>query len=186
MVITSMFRSAATLLAAAALVGAAGCSLDEASIPTPSGPSSLGLSVTAVASPDQLPRDGSSQSVVTIDVRDAQQRPVANQRLSVAVTPAPARVSSRVVLTDASGRATVTVTAPPSSVVGDSITVSATPIGNGSDVAIARTVIISLAGVANTTLPTAAFTFSPAAPSLRETTSAGRRRPPAASSRTSS
>lgn len=168
MVTTSMFRSVATLLTAAMLVGVAGCSLEDTSTPNPSGPSELGLSVSGFASPDRLPRDGASQSVVTLDVRDSQGRPVANQRLTLAVSPLTAVLSATEVTTDASGRARVTVTAPPSSVVGDTMSVSATPVGTGADIAIARIVTISLSGASNTTAPTAAFTFSPLAPVVQE------------------
>ena len=169
MVITSIYRTFATLLTAATLVGVAGCSLEDTSMPSPSGPSELGLSVSGFASPDRLPRDGASQSVVTLDVRDSAGRPVANQRLTLAVSPTTATLSVTEVTTDASGRARVTVTAPPSSVVGDTVSVSATPVGTGADIAVPRVVTISLAGASNTTAPTAAFTFSPAAPAIQDT-----------------
>ena len=71
-------RTIAALLAAVALTG---CGIDKQTGPSPVGPSEFGLSVTMTATPDQLPRDGSTQSVVTITVRDSSGKPVSGQRL---------------------------------------------------------------------------------------------------------
>jgi PKD repeat protein len=170
MVIKSTFHPAATLFMAAMLLGVAGCSLEDESIPSPSGPSQLGLSVTAIASPDRLPRDGQSRSVVTIEVRDAQGRPVSGQRLTLATTPTTAQLSSTEVTTDAAGRASVLVTAPPSTALGNTVTVAATPVGSGIDVSIPRIVIIELTSSSNTTVPTASFTVAPASPEQNQVT----------------
>ncbi len=161
---------AATLFLAAMLLGVAGCSLDDDAIPNPSGPTQLGLSVTAIASPDRLPRDGQSRSLVTIEVRDVQGRAVSGQRLTLATTPTTAVLSSTEVTTDAAGRATVLVTAPPSTAVGNSVTVAATPVGSGVDVAIPRVVVIELTSSSNTTVPTASFTVTPTSPEQNQVT----------------
>ena len=68
---TFRVRAQWIVVAVAALLTSA-CSLDKQQEPALIGPSNLGLSVTMTASPDRLPRDGTSQSVVTLTVRDAQ------------------------------------------------------------------------------------------------------------------
>src|SRR5689334_23030100 len=73
----------AAIVAAAALLGA--CSLDKQQMPPLSGPSELALSLSMTATPDQLPRDGSSQSVVTITARGPQGQPLANQHVTVSL-----------------------------------------------------------------------------------------------------
>ena len=73
------------------------------------------------ATPDRLPRDGSSQSVITITVRDEASRPVASQR------PVWRQVSERSagdVVTNASGQASVTFTAPDAGTVGNAAMIS--------------------------------------------------------------
>jgi PKD repeat protein len=149
---------------------AAGCGLSDPAAPSLTGPSEFGQSVTLTASPDQLPRDGSSQSVVTVFVRDAQSRPVANQRLAVGLSSAAALVSAVEVITDPTGRATFAMTAPPENAVvqNNEIVISVIPIGGNFDNAAARTVTIRLVGVSNTTLPVPAFATSPAAAEINQ------------------
>src|SRR5687768_7443543 len=53
------------------------CGIDKATAPALTGPSEFGLSVTMSANPDHLPRDGASQSTVTLTVRDENGRPLA-------------------------------------------------------------------------------------------------------------
>lgn len=169
MVLGARTRSAA--LALAASLWAAGCGLENAAAPNLVGPSEFGLSVTASAVPDLLPRDGSSQSVVTLIVRDAQNRPVSGQRLTLAVTPSAARISVGEVTTDAAGQATFTVTAPPASALaGNVVTIQATPVGNTSGGSVPRTIEVRLTGAANTTVPSAAFTFTPTSPEVSQVT----------------
>ena len=62
------------LVSAALLVGA--CGLQNQEMPSLIGPADQGLSITLTATPDQLPRDGSSQSVITLVARDSVNRPV--------------------------------------------------------------------------------------------------------------
>jgi PKD repeat protein len=153
-------------LAAALVTG--GCGLDQVEIPALSGPSELATSVTLAAVPDQLPRDGSSQSVVTISVRDVNGRPVAGQRLTLGVSPSTARLSVSEVVTDANGRATATVTAPPTSALGNAIIVFATPVGDNADAAVSRNVSIILLGSSNSTVPTPSFTVTPTSPEVNQ------------------
>lgn len=75
-----------------------------------------------------------------------------------------ATLSQSEVTTDASGRATFAVTAPSASALGNTITVSATPVGTNAERAIARTVTISLTGPSNTTAPKPDFDHTPTDP----------------------
>lgn len=165
-------RRLATWLIAATVSGAAlGCSLGDQSTPSLSGPSEFGLSVTATATPNTLPRDGSSQSEVTLTVRDAQGRPVSGQRLVIGVSPTSAKLSATEVVTDASGRASVTVTAPPASALaGSTLTVTATPVGTSATDEQPRAFTISLTGFVNTTKPTPSFTVTPTSPEINQVT----------------
>ena len=158
----------------AASVFVAGCGLDGPGVQPitgPSAPSEFALSVTLTATPDQLPRDGSSQSTITVVVRDAQGRPVSGQRLGLGVSSTAATLSHTSVTTGSDGRATFTVTAPTSSALGGStIVVSAVPLGDNFDNAVSRTVTIALLGLANATAPTPSFTVAPEAPQVSQVT----------------
>ena len=162
-----LYRLAARVGLVVLALGLAACSLDKQEAPSLSGPSEFALSVTMTASPDQLPRDGRSQSLVTVTVRDAQGRPVSGQRVALSLptnAPAGAFLSQSEVVTGSTGQATFTVTAPVSGSLGN-IIVSATPIGTNADNASARTISIT-ATPANGSAPVAAFTFSPATPEI--------------------
>jgi PKD repeat protein len=112
------------------------CSLDKQEMPALSGPSELALSIALAATPDQLPRDGASQSVVTVTARDAQSKPLAGQRISLSLAggaPQGATLSQSEVVTGSSGQATFSVTAPSPGSIGD-ISIIASPVGtNGAD-----------------------------------------------------
>jgi PKD repeat protein len=172
----SRTRPSIAVLALAVSVLTVGCALDDADIPPLTGPSGLALSVIATATPDRLPRDGTSQSVIALNVRDAQNRPAAGQRLTLTATPTAARLSVSEVVTDANGQATFTLTAPPAgAIAGDVVTILATPVGDTSGGAAPRTIEVQLSGAANTTNPTfpaeAAFTVTPASPEVGQVTS---------------
>ncbi len=62
------------VLAAAVAVG--GCTLDSQKAPDFSGPSGLGLSLTVTATPDVLPQDGASQSVIRAVAVDSANQPI--------------------------------------------------------------------------------------------------------------
>ena len=141
--LTSSRRVASRVALALAALAVAACSLDKQAQPALSGPSGLGLNVTMSASPDQLPRDGSSQSVVTITARDAQGRPVAGQRFTIAIpvnAPAGTTLSETNVVTGAGGTLSFAVTAPVAGSLGN-ITIVATPVGTDSNNTTARTTI---------------------------------------------
>lgn len=168
MYIPTCSRGPIVALISAALSGAlAGCSLEDQSAPSFTGPSEFALSVTMSATPDQLPRDGSSQSVVTVTVRNASGEPVAGRRLSVSATIG--TVSADDVVTGSDGRATFTFVAPASGVPGNAAVVRVLPVGASADASVARIVTISFTSATNATAPTPSFTMSPAEPVLRQT-----------------
>src|SRR5688572_13830074 len=110
-----MNRTIAEAVRAVAVVAvtilATACTLQDAGEPGLLGPSEFALSVTMSASPDQLPRDGVSQSVVTVTVRNDAGAPIAGQRLSLTMptnAPSGARLSATEVVTNSSGIATFT------------------------------------------------------------------------------
>jgi PKD repeat protein len=143
------------------------CSLDKQEMPALAGPSGLALTVAMTATPDQLPRDGTSQSIVTATARDAQGRPIAGQRLALALStnaPTGAGLSQSEVVTGASGQASFAVTAPVSGSLGN-VVIGATPVGTNADNA--TTFLISIAALpTNAVAPSAAFSFTPAAPEV--------------------
>jgi PKD repeat protein len=144
----------------------AGCTVEEAEIPRLSGPSEFAVSVTLTATPDQLPRDGSSQSVVTATVRDAAGQPVSGQRLGISASVG--SVSQSEVVTDEAGRASFAFVAPSAGTVGNSATISVVPIDTDAANAAARSVSILLTGAANSTVPTASFTSLPSSPQINQ------------------
>ena len=136
----------------------AGCSLEDAGVPALTSLSGFSTAVTLTASPARLPRDGTSQSIVTVTVRDASNSPVEGQRLSVATDIG--SVTESEVVTDGSGRATFAFVAPASGVSGNAALIQVVPIGANTDAAIPRTLTISFTGAP----PSPAFTVTPPAP----------------------
>ena len=97
---------------------------------------------------------------------------MAGQRLTLGATPAAAALSVTEVVTDANGLATFTLTAPPAwAIAGNVVTILATPVGNSSGGAVARTIEVSLSGAVNTTPPTPAFTVTPVSPEVGQVAS---------------
>jgi len=165
-------RTVIALFALGVSLSLAGCALDGADAPGLTGPSEFGLLVTATATPNRLPRDGSSQSVVVLTVTDAQNRPVAGQRLTLTSSPRSAGLSATEVVTDSSGHASFTLTAPPASAIaGNTVVVEAMPVGIVSGGTVPRTIEISLTGAANTTLPAPSFTVTPTSPEVGQVAS---------------
>ena len=155
----------AAVVAAATTLGA--CSLDKQEMPALSGPSGLALSLSMAATPDQIPRDGSSQSIVTITARDPQGTPIVGLHVSLALgsnAPQGASVSQSEVVTGSTGQATFAVTAPVLGSTGN-ILITATPVGTNAGNAAGRVIQI-IATPQNGTVPTAAFTFSPTSPDV--------------------
>lgn len=149
------------------------CDIKRQKAPAVTGPSEFGLSISAIASPDQLPRDGSSQSIVSLTVRDEQSRPVEGQHLTVSLavgTVPGVLLSESEVVTGSDGRASFAVTAPPQTAIGASqIRVNVIPVGTNFANAAARNVTIGLTGVPNASAPVPAFTVSPTAPETLQT-----------------
>ncbi len=135
-------RKAAVVLAAGLL--AAGCTLQDGAAPLVTGPSEFGLSVTMTASPDQLPRDGASQSTVTVMVRDDASRPVGGRRLIASTSAGTLSVAE--VTTSSDGRATFAFTAPAPGTVGDAALVSVIPVGDNGGNSMPRTLTINFTG----------------------------------------
>jgi PKD repeat protein len=156
-----------TIVAIAASLSVAGCTLEDGTPPSPTGPSEFALSVVLSATPDRLPRDGSSQSVVTITVRDEAGRPVGGQRLSVASSVG--TLSAADVVTNANGQGSVTFTAPDAGTVGNQAMISVIPFGTNAGNAVPRTLSIAFIGPSNTSAPTFApipFAVMPVAPEV--------------------
>jgi PKD repeat protein len=148
---------------AVALTGlAAGCTLENGAGPSVNGTTEFGLSVTMSASPDQVPRDGVTQSIVTMTVRDDSSRPVGGRRFVLSSTAGTLSLSE--VTTGSDGRATFAFTAPSPGTVGNSAVVSAVPVGDNGANAVARLVSINFIGPSNTTAPTPSFVLSPESP----------------------
>jgi PKD repeat protein len=159
------WASVAPGLALAAAISLAGCSIDKQTAPAVTGPSEFGLAVTMTASPDQLPRDGASQSIVTITARDASGASIAGQRFTVSTSGASAvGLSQTQVTTGSNGSASFAVIAPPATGTGNKIIVNVTPVGSNFSNEVARTVAIGILGASNLTAPTPAFTVLPESP----------------------
>ena len=77
-----MYRHARSLPLLALAVLTSGCSLEQGLSAKGSTPAAVGLSVTSTASPDALPRDGRSTSLVQLFVRDDDDAAVAGQRFT--------------------------------------------------------------------------------------------------------
>jgi PKD repeat protein len=158
------------LLATAAMTLAA-CSLDKQEMPPLSGPSEFALALSMTASPDQLPRDASSQAVVTITARNVAGQPIAGQRIAVSLgtnAPQGATLSQSEVVTGSNGQATVVVTAPVPNSLGN-ISVIAIPVGTNSGNASARVISIAALPLNSAGPVITDFTISNSTPDINET-----------------
>lgn len=163
---------AAVLLAA--LV--AGCMVKNTEAPPLSGPSELGLALSLSATPDILPQDGWSQASVGIDARgpDGRAARAVSMRIETVrggIVADYGVLSSRQVVTDDSGKARVSYTAPAPGEPVDSntvVTIRVTPVGSNYANTVSRDVQIRLTPPGVILPPNGApvpeFTFSPAAP----------------------
>lgn len=139
---------------------AAGCGVDKQTPPPLTGPSGFGQSIALSASPDLLPHDGQSQSVVTLTVRNEASQPMSGVRLSVGASVG--TLSHADVVTGSEGTASFIVRAPALSTPASAITVFAVPVGTNADNAVSRTLTIALRSpIANATAPSASFTITP-------------------------
>jgi PKD repeat protein len=160
-------RMLRTIVAIAASLSIAACTLKDGEGPSPTGPSEFALSVVLSATPDRLPRDGSSQSVITVTVRDEASRPVAGQRLSVASSVG--TLSAADVVTNANGQGSVTFTAPDAGTVGNQAMISVVPFGTNAGNAVPRTLSIAFIGPSNSSAPSFGplpFAIMPVAPEV--------------------
>lgn len=158
----------------AALALSAACTVHGVDVPELTGPSEFALSVGVTATPDTIAQDGFSQSAIVIQVKDPNNKPVANQTLRIETAANGAiqdigLLSSRSVVTNSEGRATVIYTAPPPAASqsggGTVVTFGVTPVG--SNYMAANTVMAELRlmppGVVlpPATAPVSRFTVSP-------------------------
>ncbi|MEX2270853.1 MAG: PKD domain-containing protein [Vicinamibacterales bacterium] len=171
-----------TLIVSAALVltAASGCTLDSIDAPPLTGPSSFALDLTVTATPDILPEDGVSTTVIRIVARDHNNQPVANLPLRIDTVLGSrivdiGRLSARNVTTNASGVATVTFTAPRSPLpgvdLGSQVTIAVTPVGTDFGSNFQRTVNIRLVPESTAMdpgAPTPNFFFTPSNPAAGE------------------
>jgi PKD repeat protein len=112
---TAILRTATAISAFLVL---AACTVHKQETPSLTGPSGFGKSLDLSVTPDVLSQDGQSQSVVSIDARDANGQPLRNLPLRTdvavngAVTTTLGQLSARSLVTDGSGHASVVYTAP--------------------------------------------------------------------------
>jgi PKD repeat protein len=154
----------ATVIQAACAASAAltlgGCMMQNQSAPALAGPSGFGLALTMAATPDIVPRDGSSQSTIHLNYRDGSTNaPLGQRRVTVSTTAGTLSVGE--VVTDAGGNATFTFTAPSLNTPVSTASVTAVPVGDNIDNARVQLVTIALLGP---DVPSPAFTFTPNPP----------------------
>lgn len=144
---------------ALALLAGTGCGIDKT--PTPdgfSGPSEFGIALTMAASPELLPRDGASQSVIAITLRDTSGNPIGNRAVRVAASAG--RLAATEVTTGSNGVATVLFTAPGVNEDVQLVTIQAAPSGTDWAVSVPRSVEVRIVGAA---MPVPRFNVTPAA-----------------------
>jgi PKD repeat protein len=143
-----------------ALLASTACGLEKTSTPDGySGPSEFGISLTMTASPELLPRDGVSQSLVAIMVRDSSGNPIANR--AVRVSASAGRLSAGEVTSGTNGVATVTFTAPGANEDVDLATILVAPSGTDWASSMPRALEIRIVGAS---IPVPSFVWTPVAP----------------------
>jgi hypothetical protein len=154
------------------------CTVHQTDVPSLTGPSEFGLSVTVTAQPDIITRDGFSQSTIGITARDANGAPVSGTQFRVDMAVANAlqdfgTLSSRFVFTGSDGRATVRYTSPSpplpgTAVLVDRITIVVIPVNSNYQAATTQTADIRLVlpVIAGGNGPIPQFTFAPTNPSV--------------------
>lgn len=148
----------AAAICAAALFGA--CSLEKQSAPALGGPSGFGRALTITATPDRLARDGSAQSIITLNYRDGSTNDaLPQQRLMISASAG--SLSAAEVVTDQGGNASVAFTAPPLNTPVTSVSITVTPVGNDAANSVSNRVLI---GVVGPDFPNPSFEFTPTNP----------------------
>lgn len=167
-----------TVVVLMALVSA--CTMKKQEAPDFTGPSEFGTSVVVSISPDVLPQDGASQSVVTVTARGPNGQPVANLPLRAEIRVGGelmdfGSISARSIVTGGDGKATFVYTAPSSpGEVADPFTVVeivVTPIGNDFNNSSQRSASVRLVPNGRVAPPDGLapyFTFSPTGPEDHE------------------
>ncbi len=160
------------LMAVAAVVAGAACTVQHTSVPPASGPSELALSLRMTATPDTIPQDGASQSAVVVQAFDAAGQPKAGVSLRMSVTGL-GSVTPSTVVTGSDGKATAAFVAPMPGASTTSAIVVAAPAGSDASTATPFQVSIRLTQVGaiapvptvpNSAAPTVEFVFSPNSP----------------------
>jgi PKD repeat protein len=155
------------------MVSGAGCTMSNPQPPPLAGPSEMSLSLAIAANPDVLSLDGSSQTLVTIEARDANGQPAGNVPLRIEILADGQRIdfgtiSARTLVTGTNGRATFTYTAP-TFIAGDipELQLSVTPTSSDAANHVQRTISVRLippgGGIQGS--PVASFSYLPASPS---------------------
>lgn len=171
-----MKTSIRILALASAFTAAAGCTLQSQDPPSLTGPSTFALSLNVTASPDILPEDGASQSVIRVVARGPDGQPVPNVPLRIDTTAGGTivefgQLSARNVTTNGNGEALVVYTAPrspqPGTDFGTVVNISVQPVGSNFGSIVGTDVSIRL--VPETTVqspghPRPNFFFTPAEP----------------------
>jgi len=154
------------------------CTVQNTKVPSLTGPSEFGLSVTVAAQPDIILRDGMSQSTIFITARDPNGASISGVQFRVDMAVANAlqdfgTLSSRFVFSGSDGRATLRYTSPPPPLPGtaipvDRVTIVAIPVASNYQTANAQTADIRLV-LPPTDIggnaPFAQFTYAPTNPS---------------------
>jgi hypothetical protein len=164
------------LIALIALTAA--CTVQQTNVPSVTGPSEFGLSVTVAAQPDIITRDGISQSTITITARGPNGSPVAGTQFRVDMSVSNAlqdfgTLSSRSAFTGSDGKATVRYTSPTpplpgTAVLVDLVSIVVVPVDSNYQTALARTADIRLVlpVIVGGNTPIPQFTFAPANPAV--------------------
>ena len=131
------------LIAAAAVLAMSACTTSKVGAPDLAGPSGLALTLDITASPDQLFRDGVSQSVIEITATDGNGQRVANLGLTVAASPNLGTIQTPSLKTNASGKASTTFVAPGMGGT-TTATITVTPGGSNYQNVAPRTITVRL------------------------------------------
>jgi hypothetical protein len=144
------------------LLALSGCGLDEVEVPaTFDGPSETGISLRLTAQPDIITADGFSTSLISVDMRDQNGRPVNGRDIFFAVADEDGRFADLgslrstgaqgvgtglVVRTNSSGVAQVVYEAPArtDATANQTVLVTARAVGNDANAAVYRSVRIEL------------------------------------------
>lgn len=155
-----------TTIFAAMLLG--GCMMQSQTAPPEQGPSGFGAALTLTAVPDRLPRDGSSQATINLNFRDGMTNvPLKDRRIMLSTTAGTLSVGE--VVTDSSGNARLTFTAPSLNTPVSVVSVSAVPVSdggclpqNGCTGSVDNSVVQSVRiGMLGPDVPIASFEYTP-------------------------